>query len=606
MLRPVRALVLLLTLVGLLLTAPAVSAQDEDTPPEWRITRYDARVDTDAGGTSSVTINFDFDFGNSPGHGPFVTLPQRQAVAGDPDVWRMVDITLREVSSPSGAPAEVATTTEDGTLVIRIGREGTRVRGVQSYTVAYTARGLIAPNQATSGLDELNWNAIGTGWQLPLNAVTVTASGPADVSRVACFSGAQFDVPCVAAANGASATYSVDSLQAREGMQIVAGFPAGTFTGAEPRYEKRYHVGNLVPVTPLTGGLTLGLSALGIAAVLVRSRRWSRDEVYLGLTPGLRPAPGQQGAVGVADRKAPVTVQFTPPAGAHPGEIGVLLDTRADNVDVTATILDLAARGHFQIVEDGKHWRFVQRRSSDPLTKPESHVLSVLFSQGSEVSTEALRDKEYHTLLSGARERLQKRVTKDLHWFKGSPQLAQAAAYLGGAGLVVLGVLLGLVLAFAFGFGLLGLAPVAAGVALLAIAHRAGRRTAEGSAVLAQSKGFELYLRTAEADQIKFEEGIDVFSRYLPYAVIFGVADRWAKLFEQLAREGRYTPTDWYVGYGVWDGMHFAAAMNGLSHQLSESMQHAVSAQTAATAGSSGGSGFSGGGGFGGGGGGGW
>ena len=162
-------------------------------------------------------------------------------------------------------------------------------------------------------------------------------------------------------------------------------------------------------------------------------------------------------------------------------------------------------------------------------------------------------------------------------------------------------------LGFAFGLGLVGLAPVIAGLVLAPLAFKAGRRTAEGSAVLSQAKGFELYLRTAEADQIKFEEGIDVFSRYLPWATIFGVADRWAKIFEQLAREGRYAPSDdWYVGHSLYDGLYFSSAMNSLSHELSSSMQAAVSAQTAATAGSSGGSGFSGGGGFGGGGGGGW
>ena len=123
--------------------------------------------------------------------------------------------------------------------------------------------------------------------------------------------------------------------------------------------------------------------------------------------------------------------------------------------------------------------------------------------------------------------------------------------------------------------------------------------------MLVQAEGFKQYLTTAEADQIRFEEGIDVFSRYLPYAVVFGVAERWAKLFEQLAAQGRYTPTDWYVGYGTFNGLHFASAMNSLNASLSSSMMSSVAA-SASTSGSSGGSGFSGGGGFGGGGGGGW
>ena len=56
-----------------------------------------------------------------------------------------------------------------------------------------------------------------------------------------------------------------------------------TIVGAEPRITKRYHAGNVLAVTPWTVGGTLGLAALGIAAVLAAGRRGARDEVYLGL-----------------------------------------------------------------------------------------------------------------------------------------------------------------------------------------------------------------------------------------------------------------------------------------------------------------------------------
>ena len=109
----------------------------------------------------------------------------------------------------------------------------------------------------------------------------------------------------------------------------------------------------------------------------------------------------------------------------------------------------------------------------------------------------------------------------------------------GGVLLIGLGVGVGL-LAGLVGWGLIGLAVILAGLAVIVRNNRFGRRTATGSAVLAQTKGFELYLTTAETEQIKFEEGIDVFSRYLPYAIVFGVAERWTKIFQQLADEGRY------------------------------------------------------------------
>ena len=44
-------------------------------------------------------------------------------------------------------------------------------------------------------------------------------------------------------------------------------------------------------------------------------------------------------------------MQFTPPAGLRPGQIGTLIDEVANPVDVTATIIDLAVRGFLRIEE---------------------------------------------------------------------------------------------------------------------------------------------------------------------------------------------------------------------------------------------------------------
>jgi uncharacterized membrane protein len=123
-----------------------------------------------------------------------------------------------------------------------------------------------------------------------------------------------------------------------------------------------------------------------------------------------------------------------------------------------------------------------------------------------------------------------------------------------------------------------------------------------------QALGFKQYLETAEADQIKWEEGQDIFSRYLPYAIAYGCADRWAKIFADLAARGvPITQPTWYIGPGYGYGYGAAWGAGGFDSIISTLdgfSSSAATAMTAATAGSSGGSGFSGGG-FGGGGGGG-
>ena len=65
-----------------------------------------------------------------------------------------------------------------------------------------------------------------------------------------------------------------------------------------------------------------------------------------------------------------------------------------------------------------------------------------------------------------------------------------------------------------------------------------------------QVEGFKTYLATAEADQLKFEEGEDIFSKYLPWAIIFELAERWAKVCADLVAMGRIPDVVpyWYAG----------------------------------------------------------
>lgn len=591
----------LATLVVAIAPLALIPATAHAAGDDWRITDYRVTATVDAHGTAAVQLALSFDFGTEAGHGPYLTFPLRQEIANDPDHWRMLDMTIGEVTSPSGANAELQTQEQDGNLLVRVGSEDHTYTGVQTYLVNYTIRGLIAPKQAQSELDEFNWNAVGTGWDVPIDSAKVTVTGPAAVSRVSCFEGSSFSDPCDASKAGAAATFAATGIGNGAGMQVTAGFPAGTFTGADARLERRLDVGNMFPVTPLTGGVAAALSAVGLAAVFRRTRRSRRDLVYLGLTPGVVPASGQEASVGYQAHEAPVAVQFTPPEGARPGELGTLTDATADNRDVTATIIDLAVRGHLKIAQTGKHdWTFTRLDGPNELVDYESELLNGLFSQGREVTSDGLKDSHYAGVLSGAKSALHRRVATELHWFTFNPSVVRGLAFLAGAVIIALGVGLGLLLGLV-GWGLVGAAGVVTGVAVLAMNNRFGHRTAAGSAMLAQTRGFELYLRTAEADQIRFEEGIDVFSRYLPYAIMFGVAEHWTKVFTELAAQGRYSfDTPWYYGYGYgFSYAGFASSMDSLANTMSSSLQHA----TAAT---SGGSGFSGGGGFGGGGGGGW
>ena len=185
-------------------------------------------------------------------------------------------------------------------------------------------------------------------------------------------------------------------------------------------------------------------------------------------------------------------------------------------------------------------------------------------------------------------------------WFRKVPSATAAGGIgFGAIALIVFGI-------FGVGVWLLWivvpLLPVIITLLVIRFKLRRGQRTADGRAVTDQIEGFRIYLATAEADQLRFEEGEDIFSKYLPWAIIFELADRWAKICGDLVAMGRL-PNEvpyWYVGnYNV-------AAFNTsfLTSSLTTAATPAPSAGSSGT-GFGGGSSFGGGGGFSGGGGGG-
>ena len=614
-----------LGLAGVVLVGSAAAATAVPDQTDGReITRYDVTAVLDASGAATVDIDFDFDFGD-PGHGPFLTLPTRQGYDETHDrVFRYSDLS---VTSPTGAPAFLHREEDDGWLVLRIGDEDVDdVSGVQTYRLTYRVEGLVNPaNEQHSG-DELYWNVIGKGWEIPLGGITATVTGPADVEGVLCFAGPEGSTdPCTSAsASGRAATFTQDLLGPGEPFTTVTGWPGGTFVGAEPILRERPDPGAVwAPASPLGG--VAGLVALGGSALAVsRVRRSGRDRAYLGLTPGLRPVHGQDVGSGYRDKRAPIAVQFTPPKDVRPGELGTLVDEKADPVDVTATLIDLAVRGYLRIEEvprsnprkKPKDWTLVQlRRPDSSLLAFESRLLSSLFAGGERVRLSELK-QTFAESMATVQDGLYEQVT-GLGWFRANPKTVRGQWAAAGIALVVLaGVALAIAAAVGgegsgvpSGLALVPLALGVVGVVVLVCSRHAPARTEEGTAVLAQALGFRTYLTTAEAEQIRFEEGQDVFSRYLPYAIVFGVAERWARVFAELAAQGRVIDQPgWYVGYydplpGAFWAAGFASSMDRFQSVATESL-------STPTPGSSGDSGFSGGGfsggGVGGGGGGGW
>jgi uncharacterized membrane protein len=185
-------------------------------------------------------------------------------------------------------------------------------------------------------------------------------------------------------------------------------------------------------------------------------------------------------------------------------------------------------------------------------------------------------------------------------WFRKRPQTVWFAVGATGVLLLVGGIALTAVLAATTHAALIGIPFVVLGLLVAIGARWAPSRTAKGSAVLRHVHGFRRFIDESEKERARFAEQKNLFSEYLPYAIVFGATEKWAKAFAGL--DGQ--PPDvsyWYASSVPFNYAVFASSMNGFTVTAAGTL----TSTPASTSGSSGfsGGGFSGGGGGGGGGG---
>jgi len=127
--------------------------------------------------------------------------------------------------------------------------------------------------------------------------------------------------------------------------------------------------------------------------------------------------------------------------------------------------------------------------------------------------------------------------------------------------------------------------------------------TQDGSRISSEIEGFRMYLMAAEAEDIKVinkehPKTLDLFQKYLPYAIALDVETEWTSQFEDQIKQAQIDQSSdyasWYVGSSALSSV---SSINSITSSISSSIS------SASTSSSSGGSS---GGGGGGGGGGGW
>lgn len=439
------------------------------------------------------------------------------------------------------------------------------VTGQHTLTLSYDVRGTV--RRTPQGL-ELGWPLV-QGLRTPVGSVTATLSAPG-VAWAACFAGgARSTMPCTATQLGEQARpgFTEDGLAAGERMTVVVGMPPGAVS-ANQILERRWSLGRAFAVTPLTVGLLVGLAALAGLAVL--ALWWTRGrDVRVGEH---REAyePIRTGSDGGAE--------FVPPDSIRPGQQGTIVDETADVVDIVATVLDLAVRG-FVVVEEleqtSPHRRpdWLLHRVADTdeadLAPYERVVLGLLFADAREsVAVSALADSFPEELA-----RVQDQLYADVYargWFRQRPDAVRSRWTTAGAALALAGVVITAVLAAFTDLGLLGLGIIAAGGILAWGGDLAPARTARGSTLHARLHDFRSYLATADGSDLPEGSRAELAARILPYAVVFGLEDRWSQIFAAAGRPGDPDAgLQWYDAPTNWHRVDLPDSVDALVTTLS-------------------------------------
>src|SRR4030067_1223051 len=572
--------VLLFTTIFLVVPLPILAQEN------WVINSFDSEIRILENGKVSVVETIDADFGSLQKHGIFRDLPFVYTLSEGGK--RYTEVVVEQVTV-GNLPVPYETSQPGDFIELKIGDPDKTISGQQSYRIQYTVAGVL---NSFEDHDELYWNVTGNGWPGPIQKASATVVLTDDaIVQITCFAevfrskeNCSSDQP-----SKQEASFNSVGLGIGEGLTIVVGYEKGLVPIITVPAPKSIFDSLFTPVN-------FAVFALG-TSLCVGSVFWlwlSRGRDYW-LRKRFIDDPSAKHEVRPVGAHETIVVEYTPPEGLRPAQIGTLMDERADTLDVTATIVDLAQRGLLKIAEEPKKWIFgstdyiltKQNNGESELLPYEKELLDRLFDEGEIVTISSLKTKFYEDL-KVVKDKLYDQMITD-RYFSENPEKTRKKYLFFGVGIAVVGS--GLIwIGFTFTVAVvvaIGAAIIISGAALIIFSQVMPRKTANGREMYRRARGLELFISTAEKYRQRFFERKNLFNEVLPYAIVFGLTEKFAKAFKDMGIEPSQ-PT-WYSGTAPFNAAVFGSSISSFSNSLSSAMVAAPGGS-----GSSGGGGFSG------------
>lgn len=483
-------------------------------------------------GSLRVTEDFVFAEGSMPGQ-----LTQRLATTRDGINDAVYGYEISDVTVEAGGSPVGATSKDDGDYrVIEV--DSSQAEG-NRLTISYSVKGAALAGAEVKGaqtLTTVQWRMV-QGLSIGVGKVsgrlTVDSDTPAVVADVDCEAGAPAALMSCSSVQGGTAespwpVFTNGALGAGQVLELTVKVPAQAVAPDE-RLTQHWSLDRAFTVRPLQLAVSLGALLLGGALLWGLHRRLGRDQ------------PNSTNAASVVARWKPVAagqVRFSLEEDVRPGEIGTVVDEHVDPVDLTASVLDLAIRGHLRITQlpserpnASTDW-LLERTSpvtggaADELRPYERKLLDALVTE----ENSAIRVSELAPAMGPVVRAIQNDLYDDVvakGWFSGRPDAARNRWGLAGWIMLGLSLVASVVLAACTTFGLLGLSLVVVSLGLLYTAQRMPRRTLAGVRVVRGLELLALELTTKPTDFFAAQDAYDQISSVLPYAVVLGGLGRW-------------------------------------------------------------------------------
>lgn len=582
--------ILFLVFVFLFFLIPHPVSADEG----WIINNFDSNIQIESNGEVNVLETLNVDFNTLSKHGIFRDIPYVYEKDG---IRTYTQINVENVLQ-NGRKAKYNVSLSDGYVRIKIGDPDKTISGQNSYEINYIARGVL---RGFSDHDELYWNTTGNNWPVSIAHSTAKVNIPKDgLKKAICFegyTGSNLECKSTLESQNTAKFESNGVLDESQGMTIAVAYTKGMVPILKVDKPKTFFE-KFIDWPSLTTLLILIVSGIGTIIYL-----WNKNGRDYWFGSGVFGKRNELGAVKPIGAHETTVVEYTPPENLRPAEIGVLMDEKADTLDVVSTIIDLAARGYLKIAEIDKKWIFgktdfslekIEKSDSD-LRNYERILLEKIFEGGTSVTVSSLKNSFYTDLKMVKDALYDEVVTKNL--FPSNPekirQKYQSTAIL----LIFFSVfLIGWVISMSGVFFADILSGVfISGVILLIFSKFMPRRTAYGRDLYRKTKGYRLFIDKAETHRQKFFEKKNLFNEVLPYAIVFGLTEKFAKAMGEIGIKP--TQTGWYSGTHAFSASHFGSSMDSFSNSLSSAIASTPSSSGGFSGGSSGGGGGGGGGG---------